>query len=164
MEDFTDMDNFETTMIGGQPVIKMYSGAWGWSGFRPLTSYAERTGLTLVGDLAMPFVPTEFGGGVVPLVGKGDNRADSIVVAPAAEATLYQFDIAKSAFVVTRRAKKSAIELEIEKDSAPAWAWRERVTEGLTGMMRSSLERPCSIRTHPNVASRAQVRVFRADA
>jgi hypothetical protein len=105
-----------------------------------LTDFANTYsgGQTIVGDVAMPFVPTAFGGGVVPLVGKGDNRADSIVVAPAAEAALYQFDLEKSAFVVTRRAKKSAIELEIEKDSAPAWAWRERVTGGLAGMMRSS--------------------------
>jgi hypothetical protein len=164
LEVFTDMgNNFEAMMQGGKPAIKYYSGAWGWSWISiPLTDYANTYagGQTLVADVAMPFVPTAFGGGVVPLVGKGDNRADALVVAPAAEATLYQFDLEKSAFVVTRRAKKSAIELEIEKDSGAAWAWRERVTEGLTEMVRASLERSVfdAVGSSTNVASQWTVK------
>ena len=150
------MENFTMTTQGGQPAIKFYAGQYGWTVISPpLTNHANQYvgGGTLLADVVMQFVPTDFGSGVVPLIGKGDNRADALVVAPAAEATLYQFDLAKSAFVVTRRAIKTGIDLEPDKDSGADWAWRERVTEGLTGLLRASLEKSVWSAVPSNVAS-----------
>ena len=142
MEDFTDMETYTEMMQGGRPAIKFYAGQYGYNIIsRPLTDHANTYagGQTLVTPVAMPWIPTPFGSATVPLIGKNENRADALTVAPAAEATLYQFDLAKSAFFATRRAIKSAIELEIEKDSGAAWGWRERVTEGLLGQLNAFL-------------------------
>ena len=153
------MPNYTNVQVSGRAAVKFYGGGdYNWvTPSVPLTEAANNYtgGQTLLAPVVMPYMGLPFGSAVIPSIGRGDYRAENLQIAPATEAQRYQFNLESKRAYIDHRGIKTSIDLEVEKDSADDWKWRENVTVGLAGLLNASLEKMVwdAVNVATNVAS-----------